>query len=207
MLDIIRRRGSLALAVLLAGGLVAACGSGSSSSTTSTTAAASSSAGGGGSGATANAAGSGATAGARRTALRNCLKAHGVTLPARPPAGAAGAGRTPYGGGPPAGGAPGFGGGVFRSNPKVRAALQACGANFGARRFQLSHQAINRYVACIRQHGYNMPNPNFSGNGPVFPASIRSNPKFQAASRACQNLLVPPRPGGGTRTTTTSASA
>jgi hypothetical protein len=43
-----------------------------------------------------------------------------------------------------------------------------------------------------------MPAPNFSGKGAVFPANIRSNAKFQAASRACQNLLVPPR--GGTTT-------
>jgi hypothetical protein len=126
------------------------------------------------------------------------LKAHGVTLPARP-AGSAG-GPPPGAGGPPGGG-PGFfgggggGGSSFSSDPKVRAAIQACGGGRfrGSRRAQFSHQAINSYVACVRQHGYNMPNPNFSGKGPVFPANVRTDTKFQAASRACQNLLFPNR--------------
>ena len=52
-------------------------------------------------------------------------------------------------------------------------------------------------MTCVRQHGYNLPNPNFSGKGPVFPANIQNNAKFQAASRACQSLLVPPRPRPG----------
>jgi hypothetical protein len=47
----------------------------------------------------------------------------------------------------------------------------------------------------VRQHGYSLPNPNFSGHGPVFPASIRSNPKFESASRPCQRLLFPARTG------------
>ncbi len=64
---------------------------------------------------------------------------------------------------------------------------------------------MNAYVACVRQHGYNLPKPNFSGKGPVFPANIRSNPKFQTASKACQSLLIPRRPsGGGTSTTSRS---
>jgi hypothetical protein len=51
-----------------------------------------------------------------------------------------------------------------------------------------------------------MPKPNFSGKGPVFPASIRTNPKFVAASKACASLLVRPRsaPSGGTSTTSSS---
>jgi len=43
----------------------------------------------------------------------------------------------------------------------------------------------------------------------VFPSNIRNNAKFQAASRACQSLLVPPRPNGsgsGTGTNTTSGA-
>jgi hypothetical protein len=108
------------------------------------------------------------------------------------------------------------GGGGFAANPKLRAAFQACGARFGfgagARggfRARLSHTAITKYVACVRQHGYNLPNPNFSGKGPVFPANIRSNAKFQAASRACQSILAPPRPSGsgsGSGTSTTAGA-
>jgi hypothetical protein len=104
---------------------------------------------------------------------------------------------------------PGAGGRFFQNNPKLAAAFKACGADFGGFRGgagigRLSHTAINNYVTCVRQHGYpQMPAPNFSGKGAVFPANIRSNPKFQAASRACQNLLVPQRTGttGGSSST------
>jgi hypothetical protein len=53
----------------------------------------------------------------------------------------------------------------------------------------------------VRQHGYNLPSPNLSGKGAVFPSTIRSNPAFQAASRACQSLLFPNRGAGGTSST------
>jgi len=181
------QRALLALAALAMSGLIAACGStsgGSSSQTTSTTSAAAS-------------AGSGSSAG--RTALTACLRKHGITLPARAGAGAPGGGAPPSGAtaggsGAPAGGSPptGFPGGGAGS-AKLQAAFKACGANFPARPggAALSHQTIQKYVTCVRQHDYQLPNPNFSGKGPIFPASIRSNTKFQAASRACQNLLAP----------------
>jgi hypothetical protein len=196
----------LMVVVLALGGLTAACGSssGSSKSTSSSTTASGAAGGAGG----ANP--------ARRAALAACLKQHGVTLPARPPG---------AGGGPPPGSGGGsdgtgtngtgttprrgfFGGrGGFANNPKLRAAFQACGARFGfgrgagGFRGRLSRTAITRYVTCVRQHGYNLPTPNFSGKGPVFPSNIRGNAKFQAASRACQNLLAPPRSGPSTSTT------
>jgi len=182
------RRAPTALALLLTTGLVAACGSSSSSTTTHASSGAAAVAGGG--------------TQTTRASLRQCLKQHGVTLPSRPPGSGSGA--------PGPGGGPGFfggGGGAgdqIQSNPKLRAALQACGRPFrGGRRFQVSHTAINNYVACVRQHGFNMPSPNFSGKGPVFPANIRTNPKFQAASKPCQSLLFRRR----TTTGTTSSSA
>ena len=217
-------------AALVLGCLVAACGSASSSSTTSSTTTAASAAGSGAGGAS----GGGASS-SRRTALAACLKQHGVTLPARPP-GAPGGGAP--GGAPPSGGTGtgttgtgttgtgttgtgttprgGFfgGSGGFANNPKLRAAFQACGAQFGFRggagggfRGRLSRTNITKYVTCVRQHGYNLPNPNFSGKGPVFPANIQNNAKFQAASRACQSLLVPARPGGAGSGTSTTAGA
>jgi hypothetical protein len=85
----------------------------------------------------------------------------------------------------------------------MRAAFQACGARlgFGAGgrgfRGRISHTEINNFVTCVKQHGYNLPAPNFSGNGPIFPRSIETNAKFQAASRACAHLLTAPRTGGG----------
>ena len=84
----------------------------------------------------------------------------------------------------------------------MRAAFQACGARFGfgaggrGFRGRISHASINNFVKCVNQHGYKLPAPNFSGKGPIFPRNIETNAKFQAASRACQSLLIPPRPNG-----------
>jgi hypothetical protein len=214
-LKLIGKGALLTLVALALGGVIAACGSASNSSGTTTSSTTASAAAGGAGGANAN----------RRAALAACLKQHGVTLPARPPG---------TGGGPPgssgAGGGTGTGtngtgtngtgtttrrrgffggGGGAATNPKFRAALQACGAKFGfggggqGFRGRLSRTAITKYVTCVRQHGYKLPSPNFSGKGPVFPSNIQGNAKFQAASRACQSLLGPPRPSG---TSTTSGA-
>ena len=199
-----RRRLPLVIAVLLSGCLVAACGSSSSSNSSS------------GSTSTAVAAAGGPPSTATRSALRTCLRQHGVNLPARPGGfrrrdgshGGNGAQGGPSGGPPAGGGFFGGGGGPgarFRNNPKMAAAFKACGRRaFPRRRFALSHAAINKFVTCVRQHGYNMPKPNFSGNGPVFPASIRTNSKFQMASRSCARLLFPRSGGGQTTTNPTS---
>jgi hypothetical protein len=182
------RRAGVALAVLATCCAVAACGSSSAATTKTSTSAANTS----------------STTRGRfdSTAFRTCLKQHGVTLPNRRP------GSAPPGGGPPAGGGffgggggGGGGGGQF-ANPKFRAAIQACGGgNFRGRggrfRGRISHTAINNFVACVRTHGYpQMPSPNFSGKGSVFPSNIRTNSKFQSASKACASELVPPRSGG-----------
>ena len=115
---------------------------------------------------------------------------------ATPPSGGSGA---PAGGSPPSGVPAGANGG------KLQAAFKACGANFPARRngAAVPRQTIQKYVTCVRQHGYKLPNPNFSGNGPVFPASIRSNAKFQSASRA----LPEPAGTGGSACTNGSLDA
>jgi hypothetical protein len=208
-------RGALYTVTLLAVGCsLAACGSASSSSTSGSAGASTTS---GTSTATA-AAGGGAGGGAnpaRRAALVACLKQHGVTLPSRPPGsgGAAGGGTGTGTNGTGTTRRRGFlfgGGGAFANNPKLQAAFKACGANFRARggfRGRLSHAAITNYVTCVRQHGYNLPNPNFSGKGPIFPANIQTNAKFQTASKACQSLLVPPRPNGSSSGTSTSSGA
>ncbi len=209
----------MALVTLVASGALAACGSASSSSTTSSTTASASSSGSS-SGSASGTAGSGPNS-ARRAQLVSCLKAHGVTLPARPA------------GSPPPGGASGgsgtgttgtgttprrgffFGGGGARNiSPKMQAAFKACGANFGFRggaggfRGRISHAAITSFVTCVKQHGYSLPSPNFSGKGPIFPQSVESNAKFQAAAKSCSHLLIPARPGGGSSggTSTTSGA-
>lgn len=202
-----RRLAALTATVLAAAVCLAACGSSSSTSSSASAAASVSST-------------SSARSGTfNRTKLEACLKAHGVTLPTRPAGSAppAGAGRSGaagpgfFGGGGGAG-APGRAGSRF-ANPKFRAAFEACGgAAFrgGAlrRRFSFSHAAIDKFVACVKQHGYDLPAPNFSGTGPIFPAKIERSAKFQAASRACASDLRPQgAPGAGSSSSSSTSSA
>lgn len=179
----------LAVALLAIGAALtlAACGSSASPTSSSTRAAT-------GSPATPSA------FAARRAKLRACLQQHGITLPARPPgagAGTPGVGTTSttrrrrffFGGGGGGGGGRGF----FGANPKLRAALQACGANFGrfgagARR-RFSAGALTSFAACVRKHGYTLPKPNTSGAGPVFPRSVQSSKAFQKAATSCASIL------------------
>lgn len=170
------------LAVVALAGLLAGCGS-SSSSSSSTAAAAAGSRGGG-------------TAG--RAKLVSCLKAHGVTLPSRARAG----NRPPGGGGfgflgGAGGGAPGAGGPA--RNPKFQAAIKACGGGFPRHRLSGTAQraAIQSFVTCVGKHGYQLPAPNLSGKGTIFPAKIATNAKFRAASRPCVSLLGPRGAPGG----------
>jgi hypothetical protein len=194
---------ALTLTAVTVAVLLAACGSSSNTSSSSSSSAAA--AGGAG----------GAGGSAARAKLVACLKQHGVTLPTRPPGarqGPAGSATTSGATPPPgsgSGGRRGFffgGGGAARAgarfnNPKFQAAFKACGggAGFGARRAALSHANIAKFVACVNQHGYKLPTPNFSGKGAVFPAKIQSNAKFQSAARACAADLRPPggAPSGG----------
>jgi hypothetical protein len=200
-----RRRPAPAIAVIITALLVAACGSSSSTSSSASSSSAAAAATG---------------AGLARTKLAACLKQHGVTLPARPADArrrAPGAGANGgYGAGAPGvfggGGAAGAGragaGGPFANNPKLRAAFQACGGGaFRARRTSFNHAAVTKFAACVNRHGYTLPAPNFSGKGPIFPARIASNKKFQAASRACASLLRPTRPAAGSRGGTSTGSS
>jgi hypothetical protein len=186
----------LAATIVATALVVAACGSSSNTSSSASS-----------SGSASSAAASGTAA--SRSKFTACLKAHGVTLPTRP----AGARRRPNGG---KGGGFGGGGGFFGggggggtggaggpgarfNNPKMRAALQACGGGrFPQRRFTPNKAAVTKFVACVKQHGFNLPTPNFSGKGAIFPAAIARSKKFQAASRACSSDLRPPgAPGAG----------
>jgi hypothetical protein len=59
---------------------------------------------------------------------------------------------------------------------------------------------VTKYVACVDQHGFKLPAPNFTGTGPVFSSSqvSQSDPKFIAASKECASLLqfAPAAPAG-----------
>ena len=176
--------------VLLVGALavvaLAACGSSSTASTSSSAAA-------------------GTGASTSRTQLQACLKQHGVKLPG---SFAKGKHQPAQGSTPPKGGTPPSSGsssgppkGGFGAQPnhagsqKVQAALKACGAKLGARpgnaaaAAKPSTAASAKFSACVKQHGYTLPQANTSGNGSVYPAKIEHNTKFQAAAKACASDL------------------
>jgi hypothetical protein len=172
--------------LIIAGGVLAlaltACGGGSSgdsgdaSSGTSTTA-------------------SGGPGGIQLTdEQRSCIEDKGVTVPDQN-------GSPPAGGGPPGGG-PSGGGANGEDFQKLQQAMQDCGVNMpnppqGGGNFDPSQmrKQISQYAACVRKNGYVLPEPNTSGNGPVFDSSQvnQNDPKFKAASAKCQDLL----PQGG----------
>jgi len=206
-------RGAALAAALAAVALsVAACGSSSDGGGGATVAAAG--------GTTTTAPGDGTTTGPAdgrassddRARLTACLKEQSVELPERPaggPGGAGGDGPPPQG--RPPQGAPGRGAGSFggalsdAERRRLAAAFEACGARFGMRGGprggpgapgsggRPSTAALRRYVACVRRNGYDLPDPNTSGDGPVFDSDTvdRDDPAFVKASRACESLLRP----------------
>lgn len=159
---------------------------------------------------------------------RACLKEQGVELPeagaggAPPEGGEMPEGEPPRGGempsgGPPEGGGtppgeggpPGFGG---EGGEAMEEAFEACGVeapqmqgggpgggpdtNSAAYRKQ-----VEEYAACVRENGYDLPEPDFSGEGPVFDESEvdRESAAFRKASEACSDLLS--KPSGGAQGT------
>jgi hypothetical protein len=126
---------------------------------------------------------------------RACLEERGVELPDP--------GEGPPGGGAPPAGAPpaGFGEG----GEEMKEAFEECGAeppegrpggppmDSGAFR-----ESIKEYASCMGENGYELPEPNVSGEGPVFKESDvdREDPKFEAANEKCQSLLGGPGGGG-----------
>lgn len=156
---------------------------------------------------------------------RECLQKHGLNLRigpaggrpptgtnAAPPTGATGTtGTTQTYGAPPSGAVIGPQGssGPTQMPENVRKAFQACGVQPPSRGSAGSppsvnsaafRQSVSRYVACVKQNGYDLPAPNLSGNGPIFDESKvnRDDPKFQSASQKCQQLLQPQAQGPST---------
>lgn len=58
-------------------------------------------------------------------------------------------------------------------------------------------KGVSPCLSCVRENGYDLPEPNLSGEGPVFDESEvdQEDPKFKEASEACQSKLG--GPGGG----------
>ena len=130
---------------------------------------------------------------------RSCLKEKGVELP-EPGQGGPPAGGPPEGG-PPAGGAPqGFKGGA-----KMQKGFEECGVELpqgkpeGAPMDSSAfRESIKEYATCMGENGYDLPEPNVSGEGPVFKESEvdREDPKFEAANEKCQSVLGGPGESG-----------
>jgi hypothetical protein len=187
-------------AMLAAGALVlAGCGGSSGGSTgTSTT---SSSGGSGSEGST----GSGGAAFEISEEDRQCLKEKGVELPEFKSGEGPQAfqkGEMPEGG-PPTGG---FGG---ERREEMTKAFEECGvempefkggpggATAGGTRPSVNSAAfkkqVKEYVACVRENGYQLAEPNLSGEGPIFEKAESESAAFKKASEQCQSLLSGPQ--------------
>ena len=61
-------------------------------------------------------------------------------------------------------------------------------------------QAALNWARCMRQHGINLPDPQFNGNGISQEFTARrgskgpDDPKFKAAQQACERAVPPARP-------------
>jgi hypothetical protein len=184
---------AVALIVLAALLLVACGGSSTSSTASSTTSSATTKAGGN-------------APGGRFTALRECLKKEGITLPQRVP------GKTGQGAPPPGSAAPFAGQGPRQVPPgvsraKFEAAMKKCGGGSttagGAGATGRLHnptftKALTAFATCMRQNGVNVPSPNTSGKGPIFSTKglDTGSAKFRTAQQKCSSLLNVARPGG-----------
>ena len=121
----------------------------------------------------------------------SCLKKHGVSTSGF------GLGAPPKGG--PSGSTPsgGFSGGPnFSSNPKMKAALQACssllpkGSQFGGGA-GASSTAFAAYRNCMTLHHVTLPKGSSPG-APSTNSAVTSNPNFKKANAACSALLPTP---------------
>ena len=133
---------------------------------------------------------------------RACLKEQGVELP-EPGQGAPSGSGGPPEGGPPEGGSPAGGppGGSGKSAEKMQEAFEECGAEppqgkpAGAPMSSAGfRKSIREYAACMRENGYALPEPDLSGEGPVFRESEvdRESPKFKKADAKCHAALGGP---------------
>jgi hypothetical protein len=183
-----------ALLLVLASLALAACGGSSKTSSTNASASASTSGAPGKPGAPATSPREAGPAVAHRfAALRECLQKNGITLPKRSP------GQRPAPGGLLGGGS--LPKGVTRA--QFEAVLKKCGGNFRGGNFTHGFnggahfnspavkQALNRFAACMRENGVDVPAPNTSGKGPIFNTNglNTASSTFRAAEAKCRSDL------------------
>jgi hypothetical protein len=213
-----------ALALLLGVLVLAGCGGGSSSSSSSESSTTASSSGSEGSGSESSGSeGKGGMFNISAEA-KACLKEKGVELPefksgeGGPPSGGSGElpeggespsgenGEKPEGGEPPSGGEGGPPGGFGgEQSEEQKEAFEECGVetpefkggaggkpNMNSAAFK---KQVKEYAACVRENGYEIAEPDFSGEGPVFEKSESESAAFKKASASCESLLK----GGGSQ--------
>jgi hypothetical protein len=124
-------------------------------------------------------------------------------LPEPPEGGATGGGQMPEGSELPGGGPPAGAGGAI--NEEMKKAFEECGVEmpeFKAGRGGVGGPNVNsaafkkqvkEYVACVRENGYELAEPDFSGEGPIFEKSESESSAFKKASAQCSDLLGGPQ--------------
>lgn len=93
-------------------------------------------------------------------------------------------------------------GGADIDQEAMEQAMEACedlaprgGGNFSEEDRQEMQDAFLEYAQCMRDNGYDMPDPDFSGEGGLFRMEGEpDDPAFQKAQEACEDKL-PGRPG------------
>lgn len=139
---------------------------------------------------------------------KECLKEKGVELPegngGPPEGGEKPEGEMPEGGEKPEG-APPAGGPGGKGDEKMQKAFEECGVETPELKGGPGGEAgapdvnsaafkkqVKKYVACVKENGYELGEPNFSGEGPVFAKSESESTAFKRASAKCQSLLGGP---------------
>jgi hypothetical protein len=96
-----------------------------------------------------------------------------------------------------------------RNSDEFREATEACGTPFGdagppalsdEQREQLQETMLE-FAQCMREHGVDFPDPDFSGGGGLFRVGPGAgidpdSPTFREAEEACQEILEDGLPGG-----------
>jgi hypothetical protein len=193
------KRISIAMLALIVGALVlAGCGGSSSSSSTA----------GGATESNTTVGSSGEAKGGMfniSEEAKACLEEKGLELPGfkggegGPPGGGEGGMPKRGEGGPPGG----FGG---ERSEEMKKAFEECGVeapefkggpggeggkpNMNSAAFK---KQVNEYVTCVRENGYELAEPNFSGEGPIFEKAESESAEFKKASAQCQELLGGPQ--------------
>jgi hypothetical protein len=156
--------------------------------------------------------------GAAFQAYRDCLKQHGIDLPAG--TGRGFGGQSPDGTPPPTGSTPR----TPRSLPPgvdqqtFDAAQTACADKRPAGGFRgfgggANAAAFAAYASCMKDHGVTIPTRGAGGGTTTSvpqappPTVDRSSPQFQAANQICSALLPQPGANGGPGSTSTTIPA